>query len=120
MKTDTPYPTFGNPPRILDVRQTLQVAPAETKGGTCANPSAPNLWLSLRTSIPPISFLLLADRLGELYEMIFPDHPEWLDEEVVDWKNEEAVAAAAERFLNRVSVLFPVHDDCCDIDLEVV
>ncbi len=107
MQTDTPYPTFGNPPRILDVRQTLQVAPAETKGVTCAN-------------IPPLSFLLLADRLGELYEMVFPDHPEWLAEEAVDWGDEEAVAAAAERFLNRVSVLFPVHDDIWDIDLEVV
>ncbi|MFQ5420826.1 MAG: hypothetical protein ACE5EY_10755 [Anaerolineae bacterium] len=96
------------------------MTPAETQGITCTNPSAPNLWLSLRTSIPPLSFLLLADRLGKLYEMVFPDHPEWLDEEAVAWEGEEDVAAAAERFLNRVGVLFPVHDDIWDIDLEVV
>lgn len=52
--------------------------------------------------------------------MVFPDHPEWLDEEVVDWESEEAVVGAAERFLNRVSVLFPVHDDIWDVDLEII
>lgn len=103
MQTDTPYPPFGNSPRILDIRQTLQTTAAEMQGIPCAN-------------IPPLSFLLLADRLGELYEMVFPDHPEWVDEEAVDWENEEAVAGAVERFLNRVSVLFPVHDDIWDVD----
>ena len=107
MQADTPYPAFGNSPRILDIRQTLKMTPAETQGITYAN-------------VPPLSFLLLADRLGELYEIVFPVHPEWLDEEVVDWESEEAVAGAAERFLNRVSVLFPVHDDIWDIDLEVI
>jgi hypothetical protein len=49
--------------------------------------------------------------------MIFPNHPEWLDEEVVDWEDEEDVAAAVECFLGRVCTLFPVHDDIWDIDL---
>ncbi len=107
MQADTPHPAFRNPPRILDIRQTLQAAPAETQGVACVN-------------IPPLSFLLLADRLGELYETIFPNQPEWLDEEVVNWQDEEAVADAVGRFLSRVSVLFPVHDDIWDIDLEII
>ncbi|NKQ35204.1 MAG: hypothetical protein HF973_06245 [Chloroflexi bacterium] len=107
MQTDTPHPTFSHPPRILDVRQTLQPTPATMQDITCAN-------------IPPLSFLLLADRLGELYEAIFPDHPEWLDEEVASWSDEEAAADAVGRFLSRINVLFPVHDDIWDIDLEVI
>lgn len=51
--------------------------------------------------------------------MVFPDHPEWLTEEAVDWESEEKVTAAVERFLQRVNSLFPVHDDIWDIDLEV-
>lgn len=107
MQADIPHPAFGNSPQILDIRQTLQATPAAMQDITCAN-------------IPPLPFLLLADRLGELYEMVFPDHPEWLDEEVVNWPDEEAVADAVGRFLSRVSALFPVHDDIWDIDLEVV
>ena len=52
--------------------------------------------------------------------MVFPDHPEWLNGEVVDWEDETEVAAAVERFLGRVSTLFPVHDDIWDVDLEIV
>jgi len=63
---------------------------------------------------------LLADRLAELYEMVFPDQPEWLRAETVQWQNEEDVAAAVERFLQRVGTLFPVHDEIWDVDLEVV
>jgi len=63
---------------------------------------------------------LLADRLAELYEMVFPGRPEWLRAETVQWQNEEDVAAAVERFLQRVSALFPVHDEIWDVDLEVV
>lgn len=70
--------------------------------------------------MPPLAFLLLADRLAKLYEMVFPDHPEWLDGEVVDWQDDTEVAAAVERFLGRVSTLFPVHDDIWDVDLEAV
>ena len=114
MQTNFPYPTFRNPPWILDVCQTLPTLPIEVP--TIASvPSA----LTLRASIPPLAFLLLADRLGELYEMAFPNHPEWLNE-LVDWENEEAIIGAAERFLGRVNTLFPVHDDIWDIDLEVI
>ncbi len=114
MQTNLPYPTFRNPPRILDVCQTLPTLPIEVPTITSV-PSA----LTLRASIPPLAFLLLADRLGELYEMAFPNHPEWLNE-TVDWENEEAIIGAAERFLGRVNTLFPVHDDIWDIDLEVI
>ena len=107
MQTDTPYLTPGNSPGILNVNQSLQMTPVKIDGVSCAN-------------IPPFPFLLLADRLGELYEMVFPDHLEWLDTEVVDWEDEEEVAAAAERFLGRVSTLFPVHDELWEPDLEAV
>ena len=106
MQTNLPYPTFRNPPRILDVCQTLPTLPIEVP--------------TITSIIPPLAFLLLADRLGELYEMVFPNHSEWLDEEAVDWENEEAVIGAAERFLGRVNTLFPIHDDIWDIDLEVI
>ena len=79
-----------------------------------------NLHLPLGTGLPPLAFLLLADRLAELYEMVFPDQPEWLRAETVQWQSEEDVAAAVERFLQRVGVLFPVHDEIWDVDLEVV
>lgn len=79
-----------------------------------------NLHLPLGTGLPPLAFLLLADRLAELYEMVFPDQPEWLRAETVQWQNEEDVAAAVERFLRRVGTLFPVHDEIWDVDLEVV
>lgn len=50
--------------------------------------------------------------------MVFADHPEWLDEEVAHWQREEDVATAVERFLKRMSALFPVHDEIWDMDLE--
>jgi hypothetical protein len=62
---------------------------------------------NLPADLPPLHFLSLADRLGELYEMVFPDRPEWLQQEAVDWADEEDVAAAVERFLGRVNTLFP-------------
>jgi hypothetical protein len=52
--------------------------------------------------------------------MTFPDYPEWLDEVVVDWQDDTAVATAVEQFLSRVNGLFPVQDDICVADLEVV
>jgi hypothetical protein len=64
--------------------------------------------------------LSLAARLAELYEMVFPDHPEWLNEEVVDWGDEEDVASSVERFLERVNTLFPVHDEVWDADLDAI
>lgn len=107
MQTNPPYPLAQPTLGVLDLTPTLQATPSIPPNLICAN-------------MPPLAFLLLADRLAELYEMVFPDHPEWLNEEVVDWKDDEEVAAAVERFLGRVSTLFPVHDDIWDVDLEVV
>ena len=107
MPTTSPYPISEPAPGILNLRPTLDLAPA----GTGRN---------LPADLPPLHFLSLADRLGELYEMVFPDRPEWLQQEVVDWADEEDVAAAVERFLGRVNVLFPVHAEIWDADLEAV
>lgn len=107
MQTNSPYPLAHPALGILDLTATLQATPSVPPNLTCAN-------------LPPLAFLLLADRLAELYEMVFPDRPEWLSGEVVDWEEETEVAAAVERFLGRVSTLFPVHDDIWDVDLEVV
>jgi hypothetical protein len=107
MQTNSPYPLAQPAPGILDLMATLRATPSVPHDLTCAN-------------LPPLAFLLLADRLAELYEMVFPDHPEWLSGEVVDWEDETEVAAAVERFLGRVSALFPVHDYIWDVDLEVV
>ena len=107
MQTNSPHPLIHPALGILNLTATLQATPLIPHNLTCAN-------------IPPLSFLLLADRLAELYEMVFPDHPEWLSGEVVDWKDETEVAVAVERFLARVNTLFPVHDDIWDVDLEVV
>lgn len=104
MQANPPHSLIRSPLGLLDCRVTLQAPPAITFALTCSN-------------LLPFPVLLLADRLAELYEMIFPNHPEWLDEEVVDWEDEEDVAAAVECFLGRVCTLFPVHDDIWDIDL---
>ena len=61
---------------------------------------------------------MLADRLAELYEMVFPEEPDWLAEEICAWADEEDVAEAAARFLWRVGALFPVHEEFWEIDLE--
>jgi hypothetical protein len=103
MQTNSPYPLAQPAPGILDLIPTLQATLSIPHNFICAN-------------IPPLSFLLLADRLAELYELVFPDRPEWLSGEVVDWEDETEVAAAVEQFLARVSTLFPVHDDIWDVD----
>ena len=107
MQINSPYPLANPALRILDLTPILAITPSTFHKRTSFNH-------------PPLSFLLLADRLGDLYEMVFTEHPEWLTEETVDWESEEDVAAAVERFLQRVNILFPVHDDIWDVDLEVV
>ena len=32
-------------------------------------------------NLPPVDFLLLADQLAELYEMVIPEEPDWLEME---------------------------------------
>ena len=113
MQTNSPYPSAYPALGILDPTATLLATST-----LLATPSIPHDFTCI--TLPPLSFLLLADRLAELYEITFPDHSEWLDEEVVNWKNEEDVGAVVERFLKRVNTLFPVHDDFWDVDLEVV
>ena len=106
MPTNLSHPLAQSPPGLLDL--------------------TPTLWLragigqSEMAALPPLSFLLLADRLAELYEMVFPDQPDWLEEEIGHWRDEEDVAAAVAQFLQRVNALFPVHDDIWDMDLEIV
>ncbi|HRQ42363.1 MAG TPA: hypothetical protein PLD25_30980 [Chloroflexota bacterium] len=118
MQTNLSYPLANPAPGILDITATLAVAPSVPRNLICTNPSTPDPWSSLRTGLPPLSFLLLADRLAALYAMVFADHPEWLDEEVGHWQREEDIATAVERFLKRMSALFPVHDEIWDVDLE--
>ena len=118
MQTNLSYPLANPAPGILNITATLAVAPSVPRYLICTNLSTPDPWSSLRTNLPPLSFLLLADRLAELYEMVFADHPEWLDEEVGHWQREEDVASAVEQFLARVSTLFPVHDEIWDVDFE--
>ena len=121
MQTNIADPPTALAAGILDARATLiPLDPLLTANLTSTNPAARNLWLPLRTDLPPLSFLLLADRLAELYEMVFPDRPDWLTDELVHWRDEEDVAAAVARFLRRVNTLFPVHDDIWDVDLEVI
>ena len=59
------------PPGILNLLPSLLLTAADKRN-------------TYRINLPPLHLLSLADRLGELYEMVFPDHPEWLEEEVVD------------------------------------
>ena len=125
MQTNLSYPLANPAPGILNITATLAVAPSVPRNLICTNPSTPDLWSpdpwsSLRAGLPPLSFLLLADRLAELYAMVFADHPEWLEEEVGHWQREEDVATAVEQFLGRMSALFPVHDEIWDVDLEVI
>ena len=95
------------PPEILNLLPTLTLPSAGKKN-------------THRVNLPPLYLLFLADKLGELYEMVFPKHPEWLEEEVVDWGDEEDVASSVERFLERVNTLFPVHDEVWDADLDAI
>jgi hypothetical protein len=50
--------------------------------------------------------------------MVFPECPRWLDEAVVDWRDEEDAVTAVEAFLGRVNRLFPVHTEIWDLDLD--
>jgi len=121
MQTPRADPPAAPAVGILDPAATLLPSASFHPGTSPPTPSViGNLHLPLGTGLPPFSFLLLADRLAELYEMVFPDQPEWLRAETVQWQNEEDVAAAVERFLQRVGTLFPVHDEIWDVDLEVV
>ncbi|MBK8986291.1 MAG: hypothetical protein IPM39_09450 [Chloroflexi bacterium] len=107
MSTNTAHspalPALG----ILDLRPTLLTATDALADTPVVCPI-----------IPPFDFLPLADRLAELYEMVFPDETEWLDEAIGGWRDDEDVSQAMGRFLERVGRLFPVYEDVWEIDLE--
>src|SRR5690606_41460731 len=113
MQTNPPYPLAQPTLGILDLAAALQATPSVEL--TDADPVT-----VLQTNLPPLDFLLLADRLAELYELVFPDHPDWLNVEVVDWIVEADVAAAVERFLGRVGTLLPALDEIWNMKLVVV
>lgn len=75
--------------------------------------------MSLLAALPSMDYLLMAARLGELYEEIFPNHLEWLGETAA-WKNEEEIGASVTRFLERVSKLFPIIPECANLELDSI
>lgn len=131
MQTTVPHPFAASAIGLLDPTATLlatsTLCATERQRPTIPLPgtdrsvpetAAPDFSLPPGTDLPPISFLILAARLAELYEIAFPERPDWLLETVL-WRQEEDVTAAVERFLQRVSVLFPVQEELWDADLEV-
>ncbi len=106
MLANTPHPINRHPIRLLDLAPVLQPSPSLAQEVVSSN-------------LPPLDTLLIAARLGELYETIFPQHPEWL-EAIVDWKQEEDIAKAVGRFLNQVAKLFPIEDECWAADIEFI
>jgi hypothetical protein len=97
MLANSPHPAVYYPVGLLDLTSVLYPSPPLAQAGVCSN-------------LPPLDYLVIAARLAELYESIFPQHPDWLAE-IVDWKDEKAVARSVERFLTRVGKLFPVDAD---------
>jgi hypothetical protein len=97
MLATSPHPAVRHPVGLLDLTPVLWPSPPLAQEIVCGN-------------LPPLDYLLIAARLAELYEVIFPQRPEWLAE-VVDWEDEKAIAKAIERFLTRVGKLFPVDAD---------
>ena len=106
MLANTPHPINRHPIRLLDLAPVLQ-------------PSPPLAQEVVNSKLPSLDTLLIAARLGELYETIFPLYPEWL-EAIVDWKQDEDIAKAVGHFLNHVAKLFPIEDECWAIDIEFV
>lgn len=106
MLATPPYPAERHPVGILDLSPVLR-------------PSPPLPQDLLGSVLPSIDYLLVAVRLGELYEVIFPQFPAHL-EEVVAWQNEEAVAKVVERFLSYVADLFPIQDECWEMEMEII
>jgi hypothetical protein len=119
MSENTAHPPALSAPRFLDLGALL---PADLAAGpavlaadrSAAPDNQPN------PTLPPLDYLLLADRLGELYEMVFPKEEEWLAEEVGAWREDMDVAQAIGRFLRRVGKLFPVHDEVWEDELEAM
>lgn len=107
MSTAATHSPNGRSPRLLDLHPALSPPMSSACSGlaeeTCPQPFLPQL--------PPLAYLQVAARLGELYELVFPDKPHWLTEQSVDWLNDEAVGVAIETFLQRVGQLFPICEE---------
>lgn len=71
------------------------------------------------SQLPPLECLLLANRLAELYAMVFPDQPDWLQEEI-NWVDADDMAASVAQFIGRVNTLFPVYPEFWEVDIEDV
>jgi hypothetical protein len=119
MSEDTAHPPALSAPRFLDLGALLPADLAAGPAVLAADGSAvPDNQPT--PTLPPLDYLLLADRLGELYEMVFPKEEEWLAEEVGAWREDMDVAQAIGRFLRRVGKLFPVHDEVWEDELEAM
>lgn len=127
MPTDSPFPIASSAPGLLDISAALrptdpcQTTTARDLLSNGAGPALPTpLQWPASIHLPPLDNLRLAADLAHLYEIIFPQEPNWLTETVEHWHDAETVAAAVEQFLQRVSALFPVHEEVWDIDLEAI
>jgi hypothetical protein len=107
MLDPSPHPVNRHPVGLLELRPVLLPSPPPAQAVVCSR-------------LPPLDFLLLAARLAELYEMIFPEQPALLEEEIWEWRDEEAVAKAVERFLKQVARRFPLYDEFWEVDLELI
>ena len=121
MQTNSPYPLAIPALGILDPTVSLlATSTVPVADGLLSEAAHPDPTIRLRTNLPSVEILRLADRLAELYEAIFPNHPEWMTQEVVNWQNEDDVAAAVQRFLKRVNAKFPVYDELWEYDLDSI
>ena len=119
MSENTAHPPALSAPRFLDLGALLSADLAA--GPAVLEPDGSAVPGNQPTpTLPPLDYLLLADRLGELYEMVFPKEEEWLAEEVGAWREDMDVAQAIGRFLRRVGQLFPVHDEVWEDELETM
>ena len=110
MSENSPYPNNRHPLGLLDLRPTLR--PIATLSATTSK----NL---KNKHLPPLDYLLMAARLGELYEIVFPHRPEWLEEDV-SWNDIEHIGGALEQFLGRVNHIIPVETELMVMDIDMI
>ena len=97
MPTPAPHSPTPHPPRFLIPGWGEAVAGLES--------------LPLSDLPLPWNYLILAGQMAQNYQMVLPEHPEWLDE-TVDWADDEALGLATLRFLERVNEhCFPVETE---------
>jgi hypothetical protein len=74
----------------------------------------------LAARLPALDKMLLAARLAGMYATFFPQHPEWLEQEIGDGVDEEKMARAVCHFLRQMGERFPLHDELWDEDWETL